>query len=146
MKLTREERIQLTYQIGDIIEQKCRRCYYNCSDDTSFSISICANCPTGQELRQLGRYFDTEPRQRAGKLGNIPDGFMSTRVRERNEQEIPDKERRIMFEPSPSYVSKLKNKWRKQGSWDGPNHVLKKSSKPKGESGNGNGRVGTGGE
>ena len=64
MKLTREERIQLTYQIGDIIEQKCRRCYYNRSDDASFSINICANCPTGQELRQLGRYFDTEPRQR----------------------------------------------------------------------------------
>lgn len=39
MKLTREERIQLTYQIGDIIEQKCRRCYYNRSDDASFSIS-----------------------------------------------------------------------------------------------------------
>ena len=53
MKLTREERIQLTYQIGDIIEQK-RRCYYNRSDDASFSINICANCPTGQELRQLG--------------------------------------------------------------------------------------------
>ncbi|MBJ8026097.1 hypothetical protein JDS90_32365, partial [Bacillus cereus] len=51
MKLSKEERIQLTYQIGDIIEQKCRRCYYNRSDDASFSINICANCPTGQELR-----------------------------------------------------------------------------------------------
>ena len=68
MKLTREERIQLTYQIGDIIEQKCRRCYYNRSDDASFSINICANCPTGQTLRQLGRYFDTELRSRGGNL------------------------------------------------------------------------------
>ena len=53
MKLTREERIQLTYQIGDIIEQKCRRCYYNRSDDASFSINICAN--TGQEWLEIRR-------------------------------------------------------------------------------------------
>ncbi|WP_103571008.1 hypothetical protein, partial [Bacillus thuringiensis] len=100
MKLTREERIQLTYQIGDMIEQKCRRCYYNRSDDASFSINICANCPTGQALRQLGRYFDTEPRSRGGKPGNIPDGLTPARVRELNDQGIPDKEISIMFERS----------------------------------------------
>ena len=98
MKLTREERIQLTYQIGDIIEQKCRRCYYNRSDDASFSISICANCPTGQELRQLGRYFDMGPRPRAGKPGNIPDGLTPDRVRELNEQGISGEKISIMFQ------------------------------------------------
>lgn len=86
MKLTKEERIRLTYQIGDIIEQKCRRCYYNRSDDASFSINICAKCPTGQTLRQLGRYFDTEPRSRGGKTGNMPDGLTPARVRELNDQ------------------------------------------------------------
>ncbi|MBW3492415.1 hypothetical protein [Bacillus sp. FDAARGOS_1420] len=135
MKLTREERIQLTYQIGDIIEQKCRRCYYNRSDDASFSISICANCPTGQELRQLGRYFDTEPRQRAGKPGNIPDGLTPACVRELNEQGISDQKISILFQRSPSYVYKLKIKWRKQGLWEGPNKVLIKSRKRKRGSG-----------
>ncbi|MGG0259297.1 hypothetical protein ABEY48_05875 [Bacillus mycoides] len=132
MKLTREERIQLTYQIGDIIEQKCRRCYYNRSDDARFSISICANCPTGQELRQLGRYFDTEPRQSGGKPGNILDGLTPARVRELNKQGIPDKEISIMFERSPFYVSKLKNKWRKQGVWEGPNRAPKKRKRGSG--------------
>ncbi|ERH99704.1 hypothetical protein BTCBT_004213 [Bacillus thuringiensis T01-328] len=113
MKLTKEERIRLTYQIGDIIEQKCRRCYYNRSDDASFSINICAKCPTGQTLRQLGRYFDTEPRSRGGKTGNMPDGLTPARVRELNDQGIPDKEISIMFERSPSYVGKVKNRWRK---------------------------------
>ncbi|HHT7156228.1 hypothetical protein P4G69_16105 [Bacillus cereus] len=111
MKLTKEERIRLTYQIGDIIEQKCRRCYYNRSDDASFSINICAKCPTGQTLRQLGRYFDTEPRSRGGKTGNMPDGLTPARVRELNDQGI--------------------HRWRKQGLWQGPNQVPKKSSKRK---------------
>ncbi|MGR5977498.1 hypothetical protein ACT7DJ_00985 [Bacillus cereus] len=131
MKLTREERIQLTYQIGDIIEQKCRRCYYNRSDDASFSINICVNCPTGQELRQLGRYFDTEPRQRGGKPGNIPDGLTPARVRELNEQGISDQKISNMFQRSSSYVGKLKKRWRKGGVWDGPNQMIKKASKEK---------------
>ncbi len=90
MKLSREGRIRLTYQIGDIIEQKCRRCYYNRSDDASFSVNICTNCPTGQELCQLGRYFDTEPRRRRGKPGNVPDGLTPACVRKLNEQGISD--------------------------------------------------------
>ncbi|PEN85547.1 hypothetical protein CN553_26655 [Bacillus cereus] len=50
-KLTKVEHIQLTYQISDIIEQKCRRCHYNRTDDTNFRVTVCTNCPTGQELR-----------------------------------------------------------------------------------------------
>ncbi|MGX5634507.1 hypothetical protein [Bacillus thuringiensis] len=110
MKLTREERIRLTYQIGDMIEQKCRRCYYNRTDDMNFSITICSKCPTGQELRQLGRYFDTEPRNRGGKQSNVPEGLTPTCVREWNEQGISDKAISRMFHRSPSYVWKLKNK------------------------------------
>ncbi|PEZ22454.1 hypothetical protein CN345_28970 [Bacillus thuringiensis] len=72
----------------------------------------------------------------------MPDGLTPARVRELNEQGIPDKEISIMFERSPSYVWKVKNRWRKQGLWQGPNQVPKKSSKPKGKSGNGNGRGG----
>ncbi|PYE87783.1 hypothetical protein ATL10_10627 [Bacillus sp. 196mf] len=79
----------------------------------------------------MGRYFDTEPRQRAGKPGNIPDGLTLARVRELNDQGIPDKEISIMFERSPSYVGKVKNRWRKQGLWQGPNQVAKKASKEK---------------
>ncbi|MEN3132948.1 helix-turn-helix domain-containing protein [Bacillus albus] len=131
MKLTKEERTQLTYQIGDIIEQKCRRCYYNRSDDASFSINICIECPTGQTLRQLGRYFDTEPRERGGNPGNIPDGLTPARVRELNDQGIPDKDISIMFHRSPSYVYKLKKRWRAQGLWQGPNKVKKEPSKRK---------------
>ncbi|PFT72418.1 hypothetical protein COK81_33330 [Bacillus thuringiensis] len=85
----------------------------------------------------MGRYFDTEPRQRAGKPGNMPDGLTPDRVRELNKQGIPDKEISILFERSPSYVSKLKNKWRKQGVWEGPNRAPKKSKKRKRGSGNG---------
>nr|WP_179863223.1 hypothetical protein [Bacillus pseudomycoides] len=40
MKLTKEERIQITFEIGDIIEQQCRRCYYNRSDDACFSAEV----------------------------------------------------------------------------------------------------------
>ncbi|MFQ6341157.1 hypothetical protein ACLNAL_32890 [Bacillus sp. AF62] len=126
MKLSREGRIRLTYQIGDIIEQKCRRCYYNRSDDASFSVNICTNCPTGQELRQLGRYFDTEPRRRGGKPGNVPDGLTPACVRKLNEQGISDQKISILFQRSPSYVYKLKMRWRKQGLWEGPNQVPKK--------------------
>lgn len=66
MKLSKEESKKITYEIGDIIEMKCRRCYYNRTDDESFSINVCGNCPAGQKLRQLGRYFDTEPKNRGG--------------------------------------------------------------------------------
>ncbi|MBJ8026339.1 hypothetical protein JDS90_33780 [Bacillus cereus] len=47
----------------------------------------------------MGRYFDTELRQRAGKPGSIPDGLTPARVRELNEQ----------------------------GVWEGPSQVAKKS-------------------
>ncbi|MED2753823.1 helix-turn-helix domain containing protein [Bacillus thuringiensis] len=40
-----------------------------------------------------------------------------TCVREWNEQGISDKAISRMFHRSPSYVWKLKNKWRKQGLW-----------------------------
>ncbi|MED2777783.1 hypothetical protein P4276_31585, partial [Bacillus thuringiensis] len=88
-------------------------------------------CPTGQILRQLGRYFDTEPRERGGRSGNIPDGLTPARVRELNDQGIPDKEISIMFERSPSYVGKVKNRWRKQGLWQGTNRMTKEPSKEK---------------
>ncbi|KAA0766423.1 zinc-finger domain-containing protein [Bacillus sp. SH5-2] len=65
------ERIQITYEIGDIIEQKCRRCYYNRSEKECFSISVCNNCPTGEELRQLGRYLDTQQKNRGGKRKDV---------------------------------------------------------------------------
>ncbi|CDN38400.1 unnamed protein product [Bacillus thuringiensis DB27] len=80
----------------------------------------------------MGRYFDTEPRQRAGKPGNIPDGLTPDRVRELNGQGIPDKEISLMFGRSPSYVGKLKNKWRKQGAWEGPNRAPKKRKRGSG--------------
>ncbi|EOO28911.1 hypothetical protein IIU_05592 [Bacillus cereus VD133] len=131
MKLTREERIQLTYEIGDIIEQKCRRCYYNRTDDENFSVTICANCPTGRALRQLGRYFDSEPRHRGRKPENIPEGLTPACVRELNGQGIPDKKISLMFQRSPSYVGKLKNRWRKQGLWKEPNRLPKKSRNEK---------------
>ncbi len=84
MKLTKEERKELTYQIGDIIEQKCRRCYYNRTSNECFSINECKECPTGEELRQLGRYLDTQPRNRGGKRKDIPIGLTPKRVRELN--------------------------------------------------------------
>ncbi|HDR7356267.1 TPA: hypothetical protein QCX97_005196 [Bacillus wiedmannii] len=50
MKLKKEERKELTYQIGDIIEQKCRRCNYNRTSNEYFSINECKAWPTGEEL------------------------------------------------------------------------------------------------
>ncbi|MEW4154556.1 helix-turn-helix domain-containing protein, partial [Bacillus thuringiensis] len=52
-------------------------------------------------------------------------------VRELNDQGIPDKEISILFERSPSYVGKVKNRWRKQGLWQGPNRMTKEPSKEK---------------
>lgn len=63
MKLTNEERTKLTYKIGDIIEQKCRRCYYNRSSNESFSVNECKVCPTGEMLHQLGRYLDNKDKE-----------------------------------------------------------------------------------
>ncbi|MCQ6331853.1 hypothetical protein NPM18_33740, partial [Bacillus cereus] len=62
---------------------------------------------------------------------NFPGGFTPASVREINEQGIPDTEISHMFGRSPSYGGKLKNKWRKQGVCEGPNHVAKKASKDK---------------
>ncbi|MCU5376132.1 hypothetical protein OCA08_03150 [Bacillus cereus] len=120
MKLTKEERKELTYQIGDIIEQKCRRCYYNRSEKECFSISVCKSCPTGQELRQLGRYLDTDPKERGGQRKRVPIGLTPERVRELNLQGIPDKDISMMYERSPSYVGKMKMEWKKAGIWKGP--------------------------
>ncbi len=89
MSETKVECIQITYEIGDIIEQKYRRCYYNRSDNACFSISVCKNCPTGQELHQLGRYLDTHPKERGGKRKNIPNGLTPERVREMNKNREP---------------------------------------------------------
>ncbi|MEN1936019.1 hypothetical protein AAIE21_10435 [Paenibacillus sp. 102] len=120
MKLLKEERTKITFEIGDIIEQKCQRCYYNRSVDECFSISVCGDCPTGQELRQLGRYFDTESKERGGKRKNIPIGLTPEWVRELNLQGIADKRIGIMYERSPNYVSKLKKRWKERGQWEGP--------------------------
>lgn len=102
------------------IEQKCRRCYYNCLDDACFSISVCGGCPTGQELRRLGRYLDTYLKDRGGRRKKIPTGLTPERVRELNIQGIADKRIGIMYDRSPNYVSKLKKRWKEQGQWEGP--------------------------
>ncbi|WOA59589.1 MULTISPECIES: hypothetical protein [Bacillus] len=120
MSKTKVERIQITYEIGDIIEEKCRRCYYNRSEKECFSISVCQNCPTGQELRQLGRYFDTQPIEHGGKRKDKPIGLTPERVRELNQQGIPDKDISIMYDRSPSYVGKMKKEWKQAGIWRGP--------------------------
>ncbi|MGG0187246.1 hypothetical protein [Bacillus rhizoplanae] len=119
MKLTKEERTKLTYEIGDIIEQKCRRCVYNKSSEESFNVTVCPTYPTGVELLQLGRYFDSGERNRRGPKKNTPAGLTPEIVRKLNEQGIPDIEISIMFERSGSYVSKLKRQWQKEGLWVG---------------------------
>ena len=88
MKLTKEERTQITYQIGDIIEQKCRRCYYNRSCNESFSVNECKVCPTGETLRQLGRYLDTQPKKNGGPRKRIPVGLTPEIVRGLNQKEF----------------------------------------------------------
>ncbi|CAM4391263.1 hypothetical protein BAMA_15505 [Bacillus manliponensis] len=125
MKLTKEERIKLTYEIGDIIEQKCRRCVYNRTDDACFNVSVCPSCPTYKELRQLGRYFDTDSKGRGGRKKDIPEGLTPEKVRQMNEQGIPDKDISFMFDRSISYVSKLKKYWQKQGLWKGTRRTWK---------------------
>ncbi|MDA1577266.1 MULTISPECIES: hypothetical protein [Bacillus] len=119
MKLTKEERKELTYQIGDIIEQKCRRCYYNRTSNECFSVNECKACPTGEELRQLGRYLDTQPKKNGGPRKRIPVGLTPEIVRGLNLKGIPDKEISIMYERSFTYVGKLKKKWVHEGNWEG---------------------------
>ncbi|MGG0276571.1 hypothetical protein [Bacillus rhizoplanae] len=85
MKLTKEERTKLTYEIGDIIEQKCRRCVYNKSSDESFNVTVCPICLTDEELRRLGRYFDSGQREHRGPKKNIPAGLTPEVVRMMNE-------------------------------------------------------------
>lgn len=128
MKLTKEERKELTYQIGDIIEQKCRRCYYNRTSNECFSVNECKACPTGEELRQLGRYLDTQPKKNGGPRKRAPIGLTPEIVRGLNIQGIPDTEISIMYERSFTYVGKLKKKWESEGKWKGPTNmrVIKK--------------------
>ncbi len=68
MKLTKEERTKLTYEIGDIIEQECRRCVYNKSSEESFNVTVCPTCPTGVELLQLGRYSTWPKEEYASRI------------------------------------------------------------------------------
>jgi len=123
MKLTKEERIALTYQIGDIIEQKCRRCYYNRTSNECFSINECKVCPTGDELRQLGRYFDAQPKKSGGPRKRIPVGLTPEIVRGLNQQGIPDMKISIMYNLNFTYVGKLKKKWEREGKWKGPTNM-----------------------
>lgn len=115
MKLTKKEWKELTYQIGDIIEQKCRRCYYNRTSNECFSINECKVCPTGQELRQLGRYFDTQPKKNGGPRKGMPSGLTPEVVRNLNIQGIPDKDIGIMYELSPRMSGKRKNNGNERG-------------------------------
>lgn len=119
MKLTKEERKELTYQIGDIIEQKCRRCYYNRTSNECFSVNECKACPTGEELRQLGRYLDTQPKKNGGPRKRIPVGLTPEIVRGLNQQGIPDKEISIMYDRSFTYVGKLKRNGKVKGNGKG---------------------------
>lgn len=123
MKLTKEERKELTYQIGDIIEQKCRRCYYNRTSNECFSVNECKACPTGEELRQLGRYLDTQPKKNGGPRKRVPVGLTPEIVRGLNQKGIPDTEISIMYERSFTYVGKLKKKWEREGKWKGPTNM-----------------------
>ena len=97
MKLTKEERKELTYRIGDIIEQKCRRCYYNRTSNECFSVKECKACPTGDELRRLGRYLDTQPKKNGGPRIEKSSGLTPEVVRNLNMQGIPDKDIGIMY-------------------------------------------------
>ncbi|WP_243870748.1 hypothetical protein [Bacillus albus] len=106
-----------TYQIGDIIEQKCRRCYYNHTSNECFSINECKTCQTGEELRQLVKYFDTQPK---GPTQEAPNGLTPEVFRNLNIQGIPDKDIGIMYNLSPSYVAKKKKQWKRAGIWKGP--------------------------
>ncbi|PFC69923.1 hypothetical protein CN290_28505 [Bacillus cereus] len=123
MKLTKEERKVITYQIGDIIEQKCRRCYYNRTSNECFSVNECKACPTGDELRQLGRYFDTQPKKNGGPRKRVPAGLTPEIVRGLNQQGIPDKKISIMYDRSFTYVGKLKKKWESEGKWTWPTNM-----------------------
>jgi hypothetical protein len=120
MKLTKEERKEITYKVGDIIEQKCRRCYYNRSSNESFSVNECKACPTGDELRRLGRYLDTQPKKNGGPRRETPSVLTPEVVRNLNMQGIPDKDIGIMYDLSPSYVGKKKKHWQRAGIWKGP--------------------------
>ncbi|UOX98398.1 hypothetical protein MWG54_12620 [Bacillus cereus] len=119
MKLTKEERKGLTYQIGDIIEQKCRRCYYNRTSNECFSVNECKACPTGEELRQLGKYLDTLPKKNGGPRKRVPIGLTPEIVRGLNQKGIPDKVISIKYDRSFTYVGKLKKKWVREGKWEG---------------------------
>ncbi|AFU12928.1 group-specific protein [Bacillus thuringiensis MC28] len=119
MKLTNEERTALTYELGDIIEQKCRRCYYNRSSNESFSVNECKMCPTGEKLRQLGRYLDIQPKKNGGPRKRVPVGLTPEIVRDLNQQGISDKEISIMYDRSFTYVGKLKKQWESEGKWTG---------------------------
>ncbi|MDA2452534.1 hypothetical protein PDN63_29730 [Bacillus cereus] len=123
MKLTKEERKELTYQIGDIIEQKCRRCYYNRTSNECFSVNECKACPTGEELRQLGRYLDTQPKKNGGPRKRAPIGLTPEIVRGLNIQGIPYTEISIMYERSFTCVGKLKKKWEREGKWKGSTNM-----------------------
>lgn len=120
MKLKKEERKELTYQIGDIIEQKCRRCNYNRTSNEYFSINECKAWPTGEELSQLGRYFDTQPKKNGGPRRGAPSGLTPEVVRNLNIRGIRDKDIGIMYDLSPSYVGKKKKQWKQAGIWEGP--------------------------
>ncbi|MCU5322193.1 hypothetical protein PDK16_20730 [Bacillus cereus] len=106
--------------MGEIIEQKCRRCHYNRSSNESFSVNECKVCPTGDELRRLGRYLDTQPKKNSGPRIEKSSGLTPEVVRNLNIQGIPDKDIGIMYNLSPSYVGKKKKQWKRVGIWKGP--------------------------
>ncbi len=104
-----KNRITTYLSDGDIIAQKCRRCYYNRSDDASFSINICANCPTGSgSYGQLGAVILI--RAETAPQGNLEySGWIdASRVRELNDQGIPDKEISLSVNEVHPNIGKVK--------------------------------------
>ena len=71
-------------------------------------------------MRQLDRYFDTQPKKNGGPRREVSSGLTPEVVRYLNIQGIPDKDIGIMYELSPSYVGKKKKQWKRAGIWKGP--------------------------
>ena len=53
--MNKEERLQIVYQIGDLIESNCKGCEHNSKVSNRVTDNAClTSCSIGKELRELG--------------------------------------------------------------------------------------------
>jgi len=112
MRISREERIAITYQIEDILERSCRICPYNAVDGKARDYEHCDPCEHYKSLRELGNKLDPdrENRKEFGKDAPIQKVKMTVEEYRMYSAQYKDKEIAALIGVKPHHLTRWKTK------------------------------------